>query len=220
MHWFTTGKTVLGTLGIVVLLVLLGAAEGDITDQFGEGKIGTLLSGILLALIGLTNFRIYQARRTARRFSLSAPESLWLMLSLAFAFLFLDETFQIHEALDQIIHRITGTTETALTDRIDDLIILAYGLIGIAILLFHRHEVTRIPLLTSFLVGGFLLTVVQTGFDAMTNGDDPFSWLGLSGAQTESIYIRASLAEEALKLFAEAVLLAGFAHALRYVRSS
>ncbi|WBU65011.1 hypothetical protein [Paracoccus aerodenitrificans] len=218
MHFFTFRRTVLGTICFILLAVLLGAAEGDITDHFGEGKIGTVVSGILLALIGLTNFRIWQVRRSGQPFRLSAPENLWLLLSVAFFFLFLDESFQIHEAMDQTIHRITGITETAVTDRIDDLIILAYGLIGVAILFFYRHEVTRIPGLVPFMVAAFALTVLQTGFDALSNGNELLTWFGLPEGLAESLYNWANIAEEALKLLAEAALLAGFAHALRYLR--
>ncbi|WBU55481.1 hypothetical protein [Paracoccus sediminicola] len=193
-------------------------AEGDLTDQFGEGKSGTLLSGLMLALIGLASFRIYQIRKSEQRAGDGRPETLWLLLALAFAFLCLDESFQIHEGIDQALHSITGLTETALTDRIDDFIILAYGLIGVAILFFHRREVTRIPGLSRFLIAGFALTVLQTGFDALSNGDELGGWLGLGPARAAIVQDLASLTEEILKLLAEAVLLAGFAQALRHLR--
>ncbi|SDE12795.1 hypothetical protein SAMN05421538_104102 [Paracoccus isoporae] len=219
MQFFTLGRTLGGIFALILILTALGAAEGDVTDQFGEGKAGTVLSGLMLALIGLVNFRIYHARRGPGMFRLSAPETLWLLLSLAFLFLFLDETFQIHEGIDRVFHLVTVLRETAATDRIDDLIILAYGLIGVGILVFHRREVTRIPRLSAYLIAGFVLTLLQTGFDALTNGEEFLVWLDLSGRVAETVHRWASLAEEALKLLAEAVLLAGFGHALRYLRA-
>ena len=47
---------------------------------------------------------------------------IWLLVSIGFAYLALDEALSIHESIDIAGHWLLGATETGVTDRVDDLI--------------------------------------------------------------------------------------------------
>lgn len=61
------------------------------------------------------------------------PSVVWAIIASGFLFLAADEVLRIHENLDQLIHYVFGLKETNLTDRIDDLIVGMYGLVGIGV---------------------------------------------------------------------------------------
>ena len=49
----------------------------------------------------------------------------------------------IHESIDNGIHYVLKLRETAITDRLDDIIIGIYGLGGIGILYYYRDEIVK-----------------------------------------------------------------------------
>lgn len=214
------GKTfqVLAAAAAGFLLVLVyGLANGSAVKAFAEGRPGTYLSMALLLATGFVNFRI---RR--QRLGSGAPAGatlIWLLIGAGFVFLALDEALQVHEKLDELIHSIGGFDETAVTDRIDDVIILAYGLIGLGALVAWRREITGIRGLVRFLACGLVLMGLQVALDALSNGDDVMLWLGVSEQSAPKVSDAFALAEDAAKIAAEAVLLAGFLHALRILRA-
>ncbi len=205
----TSTPAILAATGACFLAGLAwGLATGDLTGAFHEGRPGTIASILLLLLTAATVGAIWRQRRRAAP---AVPaRRVWLAIALGFGFLALDEGGQIHENLDKLIHSIGNITETPATDRIDDVIILGYGLIGAAVLLVHRAEILRIPGLARYLGLGLALMAVQVLLDAASNGD--------GGAVIGISHDVLALGEEAAKLFAEAVLLAGFVHAWRVVQ--
>ncbi len=71
-------------------------------------------SFFLLAVTSYVVWRIYDVR----------GKRIWLFVSLGFAYLALDEALSIHESIDIAGHWLLGATETGVTDRADDLIVL------------------------------------------------------------------------------------------------
>lgn len=209
---------VAAAIGFLAVLVL-GIAKNDVQGVFEEDNPGTGLSELFLLAIALVSFAIFLRRRGDAPFW-SSPGLIWLLISSGFIFLWLDEAFEVHESMDHAFHTLLQVQETALTDRIDDIIILVYGLIGLFVLFRYRKEILRIDGLSRFLGLGMALLVVQVGIDVLSNGDEFIRWLGLDGSAAASMKTILHLLEDAAKIAAEAVFLAGFALAYRSVRSS
>nr|WP_319398940.1 hypothetical protein [uncultured Carboxylicivirga sp.] len=66
-------------------------------------------------------------------------QAIWLMISKGFTFLALDEILLIHENIDKWIHAFFQITQTHLTDRIDDFIILLYGIVDGLLMIKNRR---------------------------------------------------------------------------------
>ncbi|MCV6587210.1 MAG: hypothetical protein OIF47_16910 [Marinibacterium sp.] len=203
------------TCAIILVALWVGLRQGNIGAAFDEGELGTYASVLILLLTGGTSFALYRARRGGSALALSDDRRIWQVCGVGFIFLALDDAFRIHENLDKLIHRVAGLQETGLSDRIDDVLILIYGLIGFAILARARREIARSRGFLIFMIDGFALMVVQFCIDVATNSNDLLIWIGIPAGQHDIILSVAMAAEESVKLLAGATLLAGFVHAYR-----
>lgn len=210
LQTWTGKRLILTVLVLNVFLLALGFAEGDISEYFGEDRLGTNLSGILLILLGITNFRIYRFRRA---------HLIWLLMGLGFLFLAYDDLYKFHEGLDKDIHRTLDMTETSLTDRLDDFIIGIYGLIGIGALFIFRAEIARYRILLPYLFAGFAVFGLSVVLDIATNDSAILRWAGIPADILPTLKNGLATFEEVCKLMAEAIFLAGFFHVLRKVRT-
>jgi hypothetical protein len=205
-------------IGFLAVLVL-GIVKGDIQGVFEEDNPGTGLSELLLLATALISFAIFLRRRGDGPLW-SSSSLIWLLISAGFIFLWLDEAFEFHEGVDRAFHALLRVQQTALTDRIDDIIILVYGMIGAFVLFRYRREILKIDGLTTFLGLGMALLVLQVGIDVLSNGDEYVGWLGLDDTAAARMKTVLHVFEDAAKIAAEAVFLAGFAHAYRSVSAS
>ncbi len=210
LQTWTGKRLILTVLVLNIILLAMGFAEGDVSEHFGEDRLGTNLSVILLVLLAITNFRIYRFRMA---------HLIWLLMGLGFLFLAYDDLFKFHEGLDKDIHRTLNMTETSLTDRLDDFIIGIYGLIGIAALFIFRAEISRYRILLPYLFVGFAVFGASVVLDIATNDSAILRWLGIPADIRPALKNGLATFEEVCKLMAEAIFLAGFFHVLRRVRS-
>ena len=208
------------TMRFVIFLVLLwnllavGAAviiyiyTG--TNHFKESGFITILSTFQLLAISRLSYKILQSRNVQPRCSLwRVPSAIWGLMSLGFIFLAADELFRIHENIDRMIHYIFNLQETGLTDRIDDVLIGLYGLVGIAILFVYRNELKAFKEFLPFFACGFVLLFSMVGLDVLTNRNDILPLL-FDPDQAIVLHVWFSHAEDALKVFAEAFFILAF----------
>ena len=123
-------------MGVVVLAVL--------TIWFNDKEIageGQLLSHLSVLLLGLVS----SAALFRGTCSYGWERRLWLLISGAFIYLALDEYLLIHERCDKRIHKILGIQETTLTDALDGVIVLLYGVAAIAVVVIFRHILRQYP---------------------------------------------------------------------------
>jgi len=208
-YW--ASRRVIGTiLFLNILMLVLGFGSENIAKHYSENMAGTLISIILLILLGITNFRIYLVRR---------KHLIWLLMAVGFVFLAYDERFMFHEGLDKDIHRFFKMKQTSLTARIDDIIIGIYALIGIVSLYLYRAEITRHPVLFSYLGAGFAVVALSVFLDVVTNDEAVLQWIGISETILPALKKGLGTLEEVAKLMAEAIFLAGFLVVLRRVKA-
>lgn len=129
-----------GTLGGIAVVLLLGASHyGRASAYFAEGRGGTWFSAAVFAAAGLL------AMFAAARMGWARGRRFWAVAGLALVYLGADDAFAIHEAIDLWIHRMLGwNPRHPLTDHLDDVIVLGYGLFCFAWSRAHWPDIRRL----------------------------------------------------------------------------
>ncbi len=121
---------IISTLVFVVLQVLGFIQFQNPTYYFYEGKPGTYFSFFLILFASIFSFKIF----------LLSKKYIWLLLSVGFFYIGLDEIIAIHEKLDWLIHQVFNIKETKITDELDDVILLLYLVIGLILIYKNKDE--------------------------------------------------------------------------------
>lgn len=119
--------------------------------------------------------------------------------------------------MDLAIHGILGMRETWWSDRLDDLLLAVYGVVGIAVLWSYSSEILRFRHCCRLLKIGFVLLFLSVIGDVTANRPDFFVWL-FGEASGEPVQALVGGAEELLKVLGETVFLMAFASALLEAR--
>ncbi|MGI9240919.1 MAG: hypothetical protein ACR2RV_08960 [Verrucomicrobiales bacterium] len=162
---------------LVDLLAIAAAVTIYVTtgeEKLGEGSFLTHLSALQLLAVSWLSFQIFRIRNrgVAPVMTLKNARLLWGLIAAGFLFLFADELFKIHENIDELIHSIFKLEESGLTDRIDDLLVFGYALIGIGVIMKYRHEFVIMKGGLPYLILGFVLLFLMIICDVITNRDD------------------------------------------------
>jgi hypothetical protein len=118
----------------------------------------------------------------------------------------LDEKFLIQEDIDHYIHRMFNLVETGWTDKIYDVLIGFWGLIGIVILFLYRNELNIHRQVPPILMIGFVFLFISVVLDALTNGAS-----FIPPSLTHSVGRWVGALEECSKLLSEGAFM-GFAY--------
>lgn len=173
-------------------------------NPFRESGYITILSWLQLLSIAFLAFKIKKQAVLAKQTS-----AIWLIIGAGFIFLGIDEAAQTHENIDKLIHRTFNMEETNLTDRIDDALVGLYGLIGLGVLFFYRRAFIPHSNTLKFFVMGFACLFTMVFFDVITNRNDILP-LFMQADIADKLHRGLSIAEEGLKIFAEAFFIFAF----------
>lgn len=199
-------------LNSVVVIAALEINRRSGVNHFDEGKFVTIYSFLqLLATFGIVLLINWYSRW-------KNPSLIWKIIAIGFIFLAADEVFTIHENIDFLIHRVFGIEETAVTDRIDDILVGLYGLLGIGVLFVYRNEWKIYREAFPFFIFGFALLFGMVTLDVITNRHD-ILYLIWDHHSASTIQTYLSLAEEPLKVFSEAFFILGFYIILQTVKA-
>lgn len=181
---------------------------------FDEGSLINWLSGIQLLIIAGINWKIYRLRIGRKEVSQPGKnyQRLWQFLTFGFVFCALDELIQIHERLDKFIHWMFQIQETALTDSIDDLIIVIYGIIGLLVIYYFRQEFYQYREAFGYFKIALILACCSIALDFFTQGQETSNLL-TETQEMQREWLRSI--EEIFKIFAEVFLIATFYMCLR-----
>ena len=94
-------------------------------------------------------------------------------------FLAVDEVARLHESFDRSVHRNFGLQETVLSDRLDDAIVLGYGVLGVMVLYAYRTELAAYREVLPLVTCGVTLFVFMQGLDTVGNRADVFRAVGV-----------------------------------------
>jgi hypothetical protein len=93
-------------------------------------------------------------------------KSLWALAIPGFAFLMADEFFVMHEGIGRFLaYRVLRLTASSFADHLDGFVVLAYGLLGLAVLFYYFQELKRIPYFFSYLAVGAIFAVTSVALD-------------------------------------------------------
>jgi len=190
---------------ILFVVIYLYATGGPIpgghfpeegTYLFEEKMFGTLFSTFQITAIGLIALLL-----ATSSFSKSRRHELlfWSLSCVGFFFLALDEYYLIHENLDRWIIRTWHLPDNRLTDRIDDFLVLLYGLIGILVLKQSWTWLKKYKEFVKFVKVGLVFLFLMVLFDIAH-----LKWTPIK-----------ELEEDAFKLLGEAYFLIAYFSCLR-----
>jgi hypothetical protein len=200
-------KRYLAIVLIIDLIAVVGAMLMGETpaELFDEGEVMTFFSAIQLIAIHRITRRVF-LNSSENRINLKDIKKgyfIWYLISMGFLFLTVDEILLIHENIDEVIHWILGMKETALTDRIDDIVVGCYGLVGLAVIYYYRDEMKKYKEALPYLIAGFILFFLSVCLDILTNREDILPMFNID----HSLFLWLNGLEEGFKTIAEGVFI-------------
>ena len=204
-------------LAVSLFAVILALTHGQRPDRyFMEGAFTTWVPcGQLLAVAALAG-GIYRARRRV-----AAPGAkVWLLMAGGLLFLAADDAFEIHENFDFWVHRMFHLRETALSDRIDDAVIVLYGLTSLVVLWVYRREMVPFRALRGAMIVGFAFTFGSMIFDTVADRIDVLHFFLRDRALAKIWQHWCGVGDDACKLLAEGCFAAAFYGGWRLARDS
>ena len=202
-------QVILGFDIIVILLALSNSFFDPNNPQ--EAFVGwafTLISGSQLLFIGLISWNIQIKRMKEVGEEKRNSRYIWFIIGMGFVFLALDEAFELHEEIDFLIHNRFGIEETGLSDRIDDLVVMTYFIIGMVFLYLSRTELMRFTDAFEHARLAVVLVIVMMTMDVFANRKDVLSWFIHDEDWCYSVFKALNILEESAKLLAGGVILA------------
>lgn len=202
----------------VIILIDLASIIGSVllgkTPQefFEEGEFITWLSCVHLAVLGgicLCSLLLLSHQECRTR-EVKVRTAFWALCCAGFFFLCADEWFEIHENLDFWIHNTLGMKETHLTDRLDDLIVLLYGVLFVTGAFKFYKEVLEHKGMVRWLVVALVLFLIMSIFDFFSNDDYLYQFLANDRGLDKEIGIILGTIEDSFKLLAEGALVIAF----------
>lgn len=203
------------------LAIVMGVRIGKPLRYFGEHQFITWISAIQLLVIAWFSYKIFhvQVKHNSLKNVWRSPAILWLMICPGFVFLAFDDYCSIHENVDRRIHHVLGIHETGLTDRIDDVLVGLYGIIGVVTLYHYRSEIARYRQMLPYLVVGFFLFFAMVVLVIVTDRMDILTALMRNDlARTTHLYF--GIAEDSCKVLAESFFLTGFYQGCQLARGT
>ena len=146
-------------------LALLCAPHGKPHANFREGKAVDSMSSVFLGMtcaLALANFLL-------RRDSPDWGKWFWLLMSVAFLFLALDELLEFHEKFGRYIRK-SPIGPTKSFRNWNDVIVILYGVAALAGGLSFLPEILRFPRFLTFLIVGGVFYCVHTSIDSLWSG--------------------------------------------------
>lgn len=216
-------------LSIDVIAIIIALVMGKYPEQyFEEGAFITYLSFFQLLAASILAFVIFTIRKRkvggtdklvcpclkGRK----TPFLVWLIIAIAFVYLSLDEICMIHERLDYFIRQIFNIKKTGFTDRIDDIIVGCYGLLGLITLYFSREEFKKYKDAFPLLKIGFVFMFLMVALDILTNRDDILKMFISNPYVLTRLFSWLSAIEDMFKIIAEGVFVAAFYYCFEIAR--
>lgn len=150
------------TLVYLGIAVLIAPADQPGRYFIKEGGMVTTLSAIFLALASIfagISFKLSRKRKDLLRF-------FWLLSTVGFAFLFLDELIGFHEMTGRYLDPTVGVPEGF--RRWDDIVVIIYGIIALIFMAGFLPEIFRYPRVMGMMGVAFIFYFIHTLVDSIS----------------------------------------------------
>ena len=201
---------------IVSVLSFMGAYIHQSLDYFfHEGRFGTFYPVALLALSSISCLLLHVRDAPSLLSVFRQPldrRNVWFWCGFAFAYLSLDDWFEIHEKIDFKLHHwldaFTGIKSNAVTDKLDDLIVAFVLACAVWFLFKNREIIASYPVMLASYVFACCLVVLMVVVDFSTNGGFLLKIL-IGKSMYSDLKSFLIVVEESLKIFACSFILLG-----------
>ena len=136
-----------------------------------EKQTVTAYSALLLYTCAFVSGLNFLACRSLSRLDPGRPslKSLWAFAIPGFVLLMADEFFVMHEGMGRFLsYRVLRLTPSSFADHLDGFVIVAYGLGGLAAVLYYFRQLRPVPHFFSFLAVGTSFAVTSVALDLRT----------------------------------------------------
>jgi hypothetical protein len=209
----------------VIVTFAIGQAlhlDRPIVMHFHENGWITRLSFIQLLAASVIAWMTFHVR--AGKFSFKnwrSPSTFWLIVAIGFAFLAIDEGFELHEMMQPAIFAAFNLKRNFFTVRINDLIMLLYGLAGVGVVWLYIPEIRRDRRVKQHLAIGFALLFVMVVVDTLGNKREiPFLATLFPTSTNTQLRWNLKVIEETITLYSEAFFIGAFYAAFQSARST
>ena len=201
---------------VISVLSFMGSYIHQSLDYFfHEGRFGTFYPVALLALSSLSCFFLH-LRDAPSLFSVFRQplerRNIWFWCGFAFAYLSLDDLLEIHEKIDFKLHHwldaMTGIKSNAVTDKLDDLIVVFVLACAVWFLFKNRDIIASYPAMLASYIFACCLVALMVIFDFFTNGGFLLKALIGKGMYSD-LKSFLFVVEESFKIFACSFILLG-----------
>ena len=184
---------------------------------FQEGRPVTWLSFFFLLLVGFISLEIFKFKKISDNQNKNIK--MWKYLGIGFIYLAFDDLLIFHEEIDHTICKIFGFDKHGPADKIDDVIIVIYGIIMLSILIKYFSE--SIKFKKSYVFFGFaiLMTIISTICDLSGGMTGPLS-THFNADSLPKVLKGLDIVEETAKSFAEVFFIGAFLNMYHYFKSS
>jgi hypothetical protein len=176
--------------------------SNTLSDYYSVGKIFFIACVNALIVI-----HMFISRHTE---PLYKKQLFWVFSCLFFIYASLDELFFFHGHIDWRIHAWLNMKETALTDRIDDLIVFFYAIGAFFTLYYYRKEVQKYKGFMLYALMGISLGAIAAVLDAIANRKDILYWVFSEKQVAINIFAVMPALEECSEIVASGFILTAF----------
>ncbi len=159
------GRLAAGGLAMVfcyIALSIVATPTGELDFNFQEGGTVTALSALFLSMASAMGFITYYIGFQTG----DAKRYMFLLFAGALAFLAIDEQIQLHEAIDHFILT-PQLGESPASRNWNDLIVIGYGVGGLAVLWAFRDAILSSRRFALLLATAFAMYAFHTAIDSI-----------------------------------------------------
>jgi hypothetical protein len=196
----------LETIIIAVQLIIPTIIGARPSLFFDEGSLITWLSFLQLLLMGFFSYKIYLIKKTNQK---HREHFFWLIASLGFVFMAVDDLGQIHEKLEGLIQYILRLEDSFWLNRLDDLLIGMYGIIAVLMIYNFRQEFKQYQGFFYLFTIGFIFLGCTVFIDLINHHENDLSFLTTHIETRKLLYKYLGPIEEMFKIWAEGFFLSG-----------
>lgn len=220
-------KKILLNASLVLLSVsavlLIAWTTGPFYYHFSSGRLVNIYSYFQLFATAFISFIVCRnlEKKDSLRWHRNPSARPFFISAVGFLLLALDDLLSLHEGLDELMHLVLRIKETPLTDHLDDLLLLMYGVIAVFFIRDFIREFRKHPFMVGLIICGLLAASLMVCFDFISNNEETFSYFfnGLAYGEMRHTMDLFGMGDGSFQLLGEAFFLAAYVAAFTDIKT-